>query len=142
MILGFKILPQGQKLFFFFFLTNSFIAQDSLSFCIFCCNKMPWRKDAGTRYSRNVRWMEGHRHKVLQECLVEERTPAQGTPGTSNGGALELNKLDLRCMNLEACLWRGLLMVMFTENHVKYRKRRRRCGQLWPFFFFFFERKK
>jgi hypothetical protein len=128
MILGFKILPQGQKL--FFFLTNSFIAQDSLSFCIFCSNKMPWRKDAGTRYSRNVRWMEGyrhkvscvgnvrwmegHRHKVLQECLVEERTLAQGTPGTSNGGAMELNKLDLWCLNLEACLWRCLLMVMFT----------------------------
>jgi hypothetical protein len=69
---------------------------------------------------------------------VEERTPAQGTPGMSNGGAMELNKLDLRCLNLEACLWRCLLMVMFTEKHVKYRKRRRRCGQLWLLFFFFF----
>jgi hypothetical protein len=67
--------------------------------------------------------MEGCRHKVLQERLVEERTPVQGTRGTSNGGAMELNKLDLRCLNLEACLWRCLLMVMFTEKHVKYREK-------------------
>ncbi|KAE8100147.1 hypothetical protein FH972_018072 [Carpinus fangiana] len=46
---------------------------------------MAWRKDAGTRYSRNVRWMEGCRHKVLQERLVEDRTLAQGTLGTSDG---------------------------------------------------------
>jgi hypothetical protein len=93
MILGFKILPQGQKLHFlflfsfsFFFLTNSFTAQDSLSFYIFYCNRMAWRKDAGIRYSGNVWWMEGRQDKVFQERLVEERMPAQGTPGTSNGG--------------------------------------------------------
>jgi hypothetical protein len=46
---------------------------------------MAWRKYAGTRYSRNVRWMKGRWHKVLHERLVEERMPAQGTPGMSDG---------------------------------------------------------
>jgi hypothetical protein len=64
--------------------------------------------------------------------------PAQGTPGTSDRGAMELNKLDLWCLNLEACLWRCLLMVLFIEKHVKYRKMRRRRGKLWPLTIFFF----
>jgi hypothetical protein len=41
-------------------------------------------EDAGTRYSENVRWRKGRRHKVLWEHLMEMRTPTQGTLGTSD----------------------------------------------------------
>jgi hypothetical protein len=46
---------------------------------------------------------------------MEMRTLAQGTPLTSDRGPMELNKLDLWCLNLEACLWRCLLMVLFID---------------------------
>jgi hypothetical protein len=32
------------------------------------------------------RWRKGCRHKVVRERPMEERTPAQGSPGTSDGG--------------------------------------------------------
>jgi hypothetical protein len=72
MILGFKILPQGQKLFFFFF-SNKFFHCPRFSFFL----HILLQQDA---------LEEGCRHKVFQERPLDGRTPAQGTPRMSGGG--------------------------------------------------------
>jgi hypothetical protein len=67
MVLGFKILPQGQKLFFFFFSSNKFFHCPRFSFFLHILLQLDGLEEV-------------HRHKVFRECPVDERMLAQGTP--------------------------------------------------------------